>query len=288
MVHQKLVATIALAAAALTLGLAEAQAFDEAKYPDWGGAWRRIPIRGVTGQPGYDPTKRLGRGQEAPLTAEATAIMEASIADQAKGGQGNYPTYTCLSPGMPRIMTPYGDMEFVITPETTHILLEHVHDSRRIYTDGRDWPKNITPTLQGYSIGKWLDTDGDGRYDTLEVETRGFRGPRAFDASGMPLAADNKSIVKERLRADPANPNAIFNEMTTIDSSLTRPWTVTKRYGRDPKETQPVWTEENCAEGNGHVEIRGQGYFLSAEGHLMPSRKDQPPPDLRYFDQASQ
>ena len=61
--------------------------------------------------------------------------------DQAKGGQGNYPTYTCLSPGMPRMMTPYAPMEFVITPDTMHMFIEHIHDSRRIYTDGRDWPE---------------------------------------------------------------------------------------------------------------------------------------------------
>jgi hypothetical protein len=284
MSYRALIATATLAAA-LTLPLAAAQAFDESKYPDWSGAWRRIPVPGVTGQPGYDPTKRLGRAQQAPLTPEATAIMEASIADQAKGGQGNYPTYTCRSPGMPRIMTPYGSMEMVITPDTVHVLLEHVHDSRRIFTDGRDWPEKITPTLQGYSIGKWLDTDGDGRYDTLEVETRGMKGPRAFDASGMPLHSDNKTIVKERIRLDPSNPNVLVNELTTIDSSLTRPWTVTKRAGRDPKEVV-TWPEENCAEGNGHVEIRGQGYFLSAEGHLMPSQKGQEPPDLRYFEPA--
>jgi len=284
MPYRALIATATLAAA-LALPLAAAQAFDESKYPDWSGAWRRIPVPGVTGQPGYDPTKRLGRAQQAPLTPEATAIMEASIAEQAKGGQGNYPTYTCLSPGMPRIMTPYGSVEFVVTPDTIHVFIEHVHDSRRIYTDGRDWPSNVTPTLQGYSIGKWIDTDGDGRYDTLEVETRNMRGPRAFDASGMPLHSDNKTIVKERIRLDPANPNVMVNEMTTIDSSLTRPWTVTKRYGRDPKE-DVSWPEENCAEGNGHVEIRGQGYFLSAEGDLMPSRKGQEPPDLRHFTQA--
>ena len=34
-----------------------------------------------------------------------------------------------------------------------------------------------------------------------------------------------------------------------------------------------------------HVEIGKEGYFLSAEGILMPTRKDQPPPDLRYFKQ---
>src|SRR5258705_13200263 len=219
MTHRALIAMAALAAA-LTLPLAAAQVFDESKYPDWSGAWRRIATPGVTGQPGYDQTKRLGRGQQAPLTAEATAIMEASMADQAKGGQGNYPTYTCLSPGMPRIMTLYGMAEFVIIPDTVHILLEHVHDSRRIYTDGRDWPKTIQPTLQGYSIGRWIDEDGDGRYDVLEVETRGFKGPRAFDATGMPLHSDNQSIIKERIYIDKSNPNILLDEITTIDNSL--------------------------------------------------------------------
>jgi hypothetical protein len=26
-----------------------------------------------------------------------------------------------------------------------------------------------------------------------------------------------------------------------------------------------------------------EAYFLSADGYLMPTRKDQAPPDLRYF-----
>ena len=283
--YHSFIGTVALAAG-FTIAIGDAQAFDQTKYPDWTGAWRRIPVPGVTGQPGYDQTKRLGPAQQAPLTPEAEAVLKASMEDQAKGGQGNYPTYVCISPGMPRVMTPYGAMELVITPDTTHIFIEHVHDSRRIFTDDRDWPKDIRPTLQGYSIGKWIDTDGDGRFDTLEVETRGLRGPRALDATGMPLFSDPDSRVLERISIDKTNANVMLNEITTIDSSLTRPWTVTKRYGRDPKE-ELVWTEENCAEGNGHVEIRGQGYFLSAEGDLMPSRKGQEPPDLRYFTDAA-
>ena len=90
--------------------------------------------------------------------------------------------------------------------------------------------------MQGYSIGKWIDTDGDGRYDVLEVETRGLRGPRAFDATGMPLHSDNQTIVKEQIYTDKSNPNVLVNELTTFDSSLTRPWTVTKRAGRNPNE----------------------------------------------------
>ena len=34
------------------------------------------------------------------------------------------------------------------------------------------------------------------------------------------------------------------------------------------------------------VRIGNDAYFLSADGLLMPTRKNQPPPDLRYFNQA--
>lgn len=272
----------AVLAASLTLMAAPAHAFDEGAYPDWSGAWRRVAVPGVTGQPGYDPTRRIGPAQGAPLTAAAAAVMSASMADQARGGQGNYPTAVCLSPGMPRIMTPYGTMEFVITPATTHVFIEHVHDSRRIFTDGRAFPAVLTPTLQGYSIGSWIDSDGDGRLDTLAVETRGLRGPRALDATGMPLFSDADSRVLERISLDRANPNVLLNEITTIDAALTRPWTVIKKYDRDPREV-PSWPEENCAENNGHVVVGGQDYFLAADGNLMPTAKGQPAPDLRYF-----
>jgi hypothetical protein len=182
------------------------------------------------------------------------------------------------------VMTPYGSMEFVVTPDTTHIFIEHVHDSRRIFTDGRDWPKDLVLTLQGYSIGKWVDSDGDGKFDTLEIETRGLRGPRAMDATGMPLFSDPDSRVLERISLDKTKPNVLIDEITTIDKALTKPWAVTKKYGRDPKEAVQ-WPEENCAEGNGHIEIQGQGYFLSGDGDLMPSQKGQAPPDLRFFKQ---
>ena len=103
----------------------------------------------------------------------------------------------------------------------------------------------------------------DGKFDTLEIETRYMRGPRAFDATGMPLSADNKTVVKERIYQDKSNPNVLLNDITTYDSSLTKPWAITKRYGRNPKEVNS-WPEENCAEGNGHVEIDHQGYSSAA------------------------
>jgi hypothetical protein len=268
---------IALAATLLaTVGTA--RAFDDSKYPDWKGQWRRFE----PGPPRYDPSKPVGRGQQAPLTEEYKAVHAASLADQAAGGQGNDPTYACVPPGMPRIMSVYDPMEIIITPATTHILIQHVHDSRRVFTDGRDWPTDIEPSFAGYSIGKWIDTNGDGRYDVLEIETRHLKGPRAYDATGLPLHSDNRSIIKERIYSDKADPNVIYDEITTIDNALTRPWSATKKYRRvDVK--QPVWPEAVCAEGNVHIEVGGQTYFLSADGLLMPARKNQLPPDLRYF-----
>ena len=276
---RNLIGMVALAVA-IAVPIGGAQAFDESVYPDWKGQWRRADA----GPPRYDPSKPM-REQEAPLTEEYKAIYAASMADQAAGGQGNDPTYTCLAPGMPRIMNVYDPLEIVITPETTYLLIKHVHDSRRIFTDGRDFPDNVEPSFAGYSIGRWIDTDGDGRYDVIEVETRNLRGPRSYDAPGLPLHRDNQTVIKERIYADKADPNIILNEITTIDNALTRPWTATKKYRRiDVK--QPVWPEAVCAEANVHVEIAGQNYFLSADGYMMPARKNQPPPDLRYFDQT--
>jgi hypothetical protein len=259
--------------------VAAAHAFDQTKYPDLGGQWRRAE----TGTFRFDQSKPWGPGQEAPLTPEYQAIFEANLASQASGGQGVGVTYTCLSPGMPRVVNGYGPMEFVVTPEMTHILVENIYDSRRIFTDGRPWPDPIEPSLLGYSIGKWIDVDGDGRYDELAVETRGFKGPRAFDASGIPLHKDNQTIVKERFFLDKADPAIFHDEVTVFDHALTRPWTVLKSYRRQPAR-QPVWIEYVCAENNNHLHIGKENYMLSADGLLMPTRRGQPPPDFGDFD----
>jgi hypothetical protein len=276
--------------AAVCATWAGAQAFDETKYPNWKGQWIRLsdpnnPTAFDRNPIQFDPSKPWARGQQAPLTPEYEAIFEANLKAQENGGQGTTPTYTCLSPGMPRVMNGYGQIEFVITPDTTHYLVQHIHDNRRIFTDGREWPAEIEPSFLGYSIGTWVDTDGDGRYDVLEVETRGFRGPRSFDSGGIPLHHDNQTVVKERLYLDRSNPNVLRDEITVFDNALTRPWTVIQGYRRIPNP-RPYWREVNCAENNNHVEIAKENYMLSADGFLMPTRKDQPPPDLRYFKQT--
>jgi hypothetical protein len=276
-------AVVVALAAALLMTAGGVKAADDAKYPNWKGQWDVINPR-LGGQAiKYDPTKAWGRAQEAPLTPEYQKVHEDSMADQAKGGLGNYPTAQCLPSGMPRIMALPGQ-EYVITPDTTYILVGH--EIRRIFTDGRTWPADADPTYEGYAIGKWIDTDGDGRYDTLEVETRGpFKGPRAYDASGLPLAFDNESAFKERFHLDKADPNLLHDEITVIDHALTRPWSVDKTFRRNPK-SHPQFTLTSCNEGNNQIVIGTENYFLSGDGLLMPAKKDQAPPDLRYFKQT--
>jgi hypothetical protein len=261
--------------------LAAALAQDGAKYPNLKGQWDRAP-----GGTGFDQTKPQGKGQQAPLTPEYQAIYAESLADQAQGGQGTTSDHArCVAAGMPFMMVAFRPIEFIVSPETTYIIIADYDPLRRIFTDGRDWPKEIEPTYAGYSIGRWIDEDNDGRFDVLEVETRGFKGPRIFDASGLPLHYDNKSIFKERIHLDKGNPNILHDEITVIDNALTRPWTVDKKYVRG---TDPLadWPESICTEYNAQIIIGRESYYLSADGYLMPAKPGQAPPDSRYFNQS--
>ncbi len=243
----------------LLVAIPGARAHDESKYPNWKGQWSVILTPGLAGQRvKFDPTKPWGRGQEAPLTAEYQKVHEDSMADQAEG----------------------------IESETTYILTGGEDHYRRIFTDGRPWPTDIEPTYAGYSIGKWIDEDGDGRYDVLEVETRGpFKGPRAYDATGLPLHFDNQSMFKERFYLDKTDLNILHDNITVIDHALTRPWTVDKTYRRN-LNPRPNWREFYCIEGNVNVVIGKENYFMSGDGFLMPAKKGQAPPDARYFKQT--
>jgi hypothetical protein len=277
----------AIALASLWVSAAGAQIVDFSKYPNLKGQWSRFVVPGLPGQPSFDQTKGWGFSQEAPLTPEYKAILEASIADQVNGGLGNTIGHAqCSAAGMPFMMVAFRPLEFVVTPETTYVLIADFDPLRRIFTDGRDWPNYIEPTFQGYSIGRWVDDDGDGRYDALEVETRGFKGPRIYDISGLPLHSDNQSIFKERIYLDKADPNILHDEITVIDHALTRPWTVNKRYVRNA-DPLTAWSESVCTEYNAQVFIGKEHYYLSADGTLMPAKKNQEPPDLRFFKQSN-
>jgi hypothetical protein len=256
---------------------ADGQGVDKRRYPALDGQW----VRNIGAQ--WDASQPRGPKQQTPLNAEYQAIFEANWAELFTGGEIYNPQIKCVPGGMPRMMIAYEPIEVILTPAITYIWVEQMGEFRRIYTDGRSWPAQPKPAFRGTSIGRWVDERGEGRYDTLIVETRYLKGPRTFDADGMPLHRDDQTIVKERIYLDRTDPNLLRDEVTTFDHALSRPWTVARTYRREP---HPVWPEDICDEDNHHVNIGKESYFIGADGHLMPTRKDQPPPELRDFDPA--
>jgi hypothetical protein len=267
-----------ICAVAMATGLlampAVAQVVDYGKYPNLKGQWVRGP---------GNPNNWRQLAGPAPLTPEYQKRFEEITAEFKAGGAGNWPSTFCIPAGMPAMMSLYDPAEIIVMPEQTWVLISHNDDSyRRIYTDGRPWPTDPEPTFAGYSIGQWKDENGDGKYDVLEVETRHLKLPRGYDTSGLPFHDDGQAVIKERIYLDKDDPNKLWNEITVIDHALTRPYTKKQVALRNPNP-RPTWKSDVCSEFNTWVRIEGQPYMLSAEGKLMPSKKNQAPPDLSYF-----
>ena len=81
----------ALALTVMSASVAGAQIADITKYPDLKGQWNRKVVPGVRGQPSYDQTTIRG-ARAGAADAGIPGRPEASLADQAAGGQGNDPT----------------------------------------------------------------------------------------------------------------------------------------------------------------------------------------------------
>lgn len=236
------------------------------KYPDWSGQWERI------GSLNWPPEGYEAAGP-APLTPEYQAIFEQNLALRKQGILAGDPPATCLPPGMPRVMKMSFPMEIIITPSITYIIADWESQVRRIYTDGRDWPGYILPEFNGYSIGQWHDENNDGAYDMLSVVTRGIKGPRSIDSTGVVLHENDQTEVREELRR--VDTNTLENVITTIDDAFTGPWTISQRYNH--LATDYVWVEYVCAEGNRHIKLGEEWYFLNdEEGILEPTREGQP------------
>ena len=133
--RHRFIVSLAVVASAVSLLPSAVAAFDDSKYPAFKGRWDRI------GSPRW-----LSEGQQPPVTAEWQQVYAANLTDQASGGPGDMASWYCLPQGMPTMMSLYDPMEIVVTPKVAYILIQHINDMRRIYTDGRPWPKDIDPT----------------------------------------------------------------------------------------------------------------------------------------------
>ena len=101
------------------------------------------------------------------------------------------PTLNCLPDGVP-----HGDLlpepfKIMHTPGVIVMLYEVETTFRQIFMDGRKHPADMSPTWQGYSVGRW---EGD----TLVIDTTGFNDLSWLDARGTPHSTEMR--VEERFR----------------------------------------------------------------------------------------
>src|SRR5260370_31677203 len=115
----------------------------------------------------------------------------------------------CIPPGVPRVWTDPYPFEIITLPQRVLIIYEYQHLIRQIYIDGRDHPKDLTPTCIGNSVG---NREGN----TLVVDTIRFNDVTCIDGTNHPHS-DALHVVERIQRAG----NAVLKVDITIDDPKT-------------------------------------------------------------------
>ncbi len=209
------------------------------------------PKGGIAGLPGVREHPPLTPAWEAKYAANNARVDLDRYPD---------PVSTCGTPsGYPRLMSIPDGYEFVLRPEQVWILTENGPNVMRIYTDGRPHlgPDDIWPTYMGDSVGHW--DKGDLVFDTI-----GLNGDphTILDRSG--LTYSEKAQVLTRIHQLDADTLEATITITDPDM-LTRPWTVVKRYKRQPKGSRIF--DYVCSENNRNpITATGQTLTLGTDG----------------------
>lgn len=194
------------------------------RKPDLSGVWRN-PDRKYLDNLAAD-------GVEVFFTPWAAALYKERQENFSKGR----PSERCLPHGIPdAMMVPAAPFKIVQTPGLIVVLYENQNRFRQIFTDGRGFPKEMTPAWLGYSVGKW---DGNA----LVVDTRGFNDQTWLDDGGHPHS-DALHVTERFRRPD-------FGHMEyqiTIDDpkAYTKPWTASVRFDLFADNEIMEWVCEN-------------------------------------------
>lgn len=225
-----------VACAALATAIATAA---DAPKPDFSGVWTIYRPPGAAAGPG-----RAAR--VFPLDPPFTAQAKAKIAEYHSlvDPLGLTPGGACVGYGMPSAMLSSGGypMEWIQRPEQVTVIYEAHSEIRRIYIGGGPSERDVIPSRDGTSYGRW---EGN----TLVVETIGLK--EAVDQSS---AHSDKAKIVERytLGKDDAGRKVLSAEMTLTDPVFySKPVTATKRWlhvenGRLlPYDcTEPAWEDQ--------------------------------------------
>ena len=175
------------------------------------------------------------------------------------------PLRYCRRPGFTGYSGGLESVEFLITPGRVTLLNESGL-IRRIYTDGRSMPADLSDTSTGTSVGHW-----EGQ--TLVVETAGIAPATKYPAAnwgGMPVGNDVR--ITERISLK--NKTLQFEIVTIAPDVLTAPDRRTRVYTR--------WPVHEAREVNYCVDV--DRAVDPATGHQrfdMTPPADLPPPPAR-------
>jgi hypothetical protein len=211
--------------------------------PNWSGVWARTGGGNMFDMVTAEPKTAFAGDDHAreypPYNAAFEEKYKKAIAT-VDAGRFTDPLTYCLPRGMPGMMAQPDQYEFAVTPEMVWVVVENGGQVRRIYTDGRQHPKgdDLFPTYTGHSIGHW---EGD----TLVVDTVGLRDDMIVDRTGLTLSA--QAHLVERMRMIEGN---VIEDRFVIDDpgALTKPWTVTRLFRRQPKGS--MLFDYACSENN--------------------------------------
>ena len=138
--------------------------------------------------------------QRAPLTPEYQAIYEANLADQKTGGQGTDPLFrAAFRPACRGKMTVVFPMEIIIMPGITYMAFEtratYSAASTPTAATGRRIRSHRSRAIRSAS-GRTLTATAATICSRSRPAASVARAP--MSRSGIPLHADNQTIVKER------------------------------------------------------------------------------------------
>jgi hypothetical protein len=164
--------------------------------------------------------------EEAPLTPAAAAALQAHKDAQAHGQVRSAANMKCLPPGMPVMMELRPLVQFVQTPTRVIVLSENSPIPRYIYMNQKEQPKDVDPSWNGHSIGKW---DGN----TLVVDTVSFE-ERSNRINLAGITHSPMLHISERIHLEEGG-QVLYDDMTFDDpATFTKPWTTTYKYTRMP------------------------------------------------------
>ena len=137
------------------------------------------------------------------------------------------------------MIMPY-PFEIAQRPGIIYIIFSFGSGIRRIYTDGRKHPNDLSPSWMGHSVGTWQG-------DTLVVDTVGLRQETWIDPTGVPHS-DALHMV-ERFRR-PAKDTLEVQFSFDDPKAFTHAWGGTRQYHPDTSDLSDYFVcEENLQMG---------------------------------------